>query len=145
MKSATTKSTRVGDCPREQAIALALDDASLEYRTDFEGCVPEHLDFYLPGINDVFIEVKGGHSDRTAGQMARVDNVIVAQGPKAVELLARLIGSQPRQSKPGWDLQRHVDYIGRLRRDEPTTQAEWDAEYAWLQSQSCLKQPGEQT
>ena len=84
------RSARVGDCPLEQRIAKALDTARLEYRTDYEGGVPAHLDFYVLAY-DVHIEVKGGHSPRVADQMQRAANVIVAQGSKAVELLASLI------------------------------------------------------
>lgn len=40
---------------------------------------------------DVHIEVKRFHSPRVAEQMARAENVIVAQGEKAVVLLSRLI------------------------------------------------------
>lgn len=90
---------RTGDCPLEQRIAQALDAAGIAYRTDFEGAVPEHLDFYLPGCN-VFIEVKSGHSDRIAGQMARGRNVLVAQGTQAVILLAHLIQKRdPQEAK----------------------------------------------
>lgn len=85
-----TNSSRVGNCPLEQRIAKALDAANLEYRTDYEGGVEAHLDFYLQK-SDVHLEVKGGHSPRIEEQMARSKNVIVAQGEKAVELLAALI------------------------------------------------------
>ena len=128
----------------EQRIAAALDAAGLEYRTDFEGAVPEHLDFYLPTFG-VFIEVKGGHSFRISNQMTRAANVVVLQGEKSVELFADLIRklSKPIPPKPAWDLQKHLEFIGRLRRHEPTTEEEWELEYAWMQSQQCLKQPGE--
>lgn len=52
--------------------------------------VEAHLDFHLPN-RGVHIEVKQFHSDRIAGQMARVENVIVAQGAKAVGYLASLL------------------------------------------------------
>lgn len=84
---------RVGNCPLEQRIAAALDAAGVAYRTDFEGAVREHLDFYLPAY-DVYIDVKGGHSDRTSRQMARAANVIVLQGNLAVELFAELMKSR---------------------------------------------------
>ena len=83
-------SERVGNCPLEQRIAKALDAAKLEYRTDYEGGVVAHLDFYVQKY-DVHVEVKGGHSPRIAKQMKRSKNVIVAQGGKAVEMLAALI------------------------------------------------------
>lgn len=88
--AAATGSARVGNCPLEQRIAKALDSANLEYRTDYEGGVEARLDFYVQKF-DVHIEVKGGHSPRISKQMARSKNVIVAQGEKAVELLAALI------------------------------------------------------
>ena len=91
---ATTCSPRVGDCPLEQRIAKALDTAGIRYCTDHEGGVPEALDFFLPNFG-VHIEIKGGHSERIAGQMARSKNVIVAQGSTAVELLAAMIESLP--------------------------------------------------
>ncbi len=81
---------RVGSCPLEQRIAKALDRAKLEYRTEYEGGVKERLDFYLPTF-DVHIEVKGGHTPRISDQLSRTKNAIVAQGEKAVRLLAGLI------------------------------------------------------
>jgi hypothetical protein len=86
----TDCSQRVGNCPLEQRIAKALDCAGIQYATDYEGSVPENLDFYLPAF-DVHIEIKGGHSPRISNQMARSKNVIVAQGQKAVNLLARML------------------------------------------------------
>lgn len=85
-------SPRVGNCPLEQRIAKALGTEGIEYRTDYEGCVPEALDFFLPAFG-VHIEIKGGHSKRTSRQMARSKNVIVAQGGTAVQLLATMIES----------------------------------------------------
>lgn len=92
-------SPRVGNCPLEQRIAAALDTAGLEYRTEFEGRVEERLDFYLPRFG-VHIEVKGGHSPRISDQMARSNNVIVAQGRQAVELLALLIEQYAKIDPP---------------------------------------------
>lgn len=89
------KSSRVGDCPLEQKIAQALDSAGVDYRTEFEGKVPEGLDFYL-AHGGIHIEVKGAHAPRIADQMARSKNVIVAQGEKAVDLLAFLIRQAAR-------------------------------------------------
>jgi hypothetical protein len=85
-----TNQERVGDSVLELVIAEALDTARVEFRTDFEGAVPEHLDFYLPKL-DLFIEVKAAHTPRIAEQMARGKYVIVAQGVNAVVALARLI------------------------------------------------------
>ena len=83
-------SVRVSKFPLEQRMAKALDTAKIEYRTDYEGGVESHLDFYMQK-EDVHIEVKGGHSPRISVQMKRSKNVIVAQGEKAVQLLATLI------------------------------------------------------
>lgn len=80
---------RVGNCSLEQRMAQALDSAGIQYRTDFEGGVPEALDFFLPDFG-IHIEVKGGHSPRISKQMARSRNVIAVQGKQAVECLARL-------------------------------------------------------
>lgn len=74
--------------PMERMIADALDVAENVYSTDSDN--PAHLDFYLP-VSDVHIEVKQFHSPRIAEQMSRAENVIVAQGEKAVALLAALI------------------------------------------------------
>ncbi|MEN2711409.1 hypothetical protein [Sphingomonas sp. VL_57B] len=73
--------------PMGRLIAEALQDARIEYET--EERFP-HLDFYLPDA-DLYIEVKRMHSARISYQMARVENVIVAQGRGAVEVLAALI------------------------------------------------------
>lgn len=81
-------SLRVGDDALEQEVPQALDGAGIEYQTDYEGASPQSLDFYLPAY-DVHIEVKAAHAARVSDQMARVDNVIVLQGPKAVALFAR--------------------------------------------------------
>lgn len=82
-------SSRVGNCPLEQRMVRAFEAVGVEYRTDYEGRVPENLDFYLPKF-DVHVEVKGGHSPRISKQVARSKNVIAVQGVKAVELLALL-------------------------------------------------------
>lgn len=74
--------------PLEQQIEAALLAAGLDYRTETEHAA--RLDFWLPEL-DVYIEIKGGHSERTAGQMERVTNVIVAQGDAAVKFLAQAI------------------------------------------------------
>lgn len=75
--------------PMEQLIADALDARGIGYVTDEGGNNPSHLDFRLD--NGIEIEVKRLHSDRIAKQMARVPNVIVAQGEEAVRYLAELI------------------------------------------------------
>jgi hypothetical protein len=73
----------------ERLIADALDSAEISYVTDEGGANPSHLDFRLH--NGIEIEVKRFHSPRVAQQMARAENVIVAQGAEAVEFLAEAI------------------------------------------------------
>jgi len=77
------------DDPMERLIYDALVSRNLDFQMDFGGGNPSGLDFRLP--NGVEIEVKQFHSDRISSQMARADNVIVAQGSKAVKLLADMI------------------------------------------------------
>lgn len=74
--------------PMEGMIRAALTRAGIRFVEGDRN--PARLDFYLPEF-DLYIEVKQFHSDRIAGQMARAENVIVAQGSKAVEALAALI------------------------------------------------------
>lgn len=82
--------------PMERLIEEALLDAGVPFTREGQPGHQHALDFYLPDA-DVFIEVKRFHSDRIAAQMARVPNVIVAQGKPAVEALAAMIraGSFP--------------------------------------------------
>lgn len=77
--------------PMEQVIADALDSVGASYRTDRGGGNPANLDFLL--ASGIHIEVKRFHSPRIADQMARANNVIVAQGEQAVRFLAFLIRS----------------------------------------------------
>lgn len=78
----------------ERLIAAALSAASQEW-VDERDPAALGLDFYLPD-QGVHIEVKRMHSPRISEQMRRSENVIVAQGPLAVALLARLIeGHRP--------------------------------------------------
>lgn len=74
--------------PMEGLIADALTRVGEPFERDTENSA--RLDFHLPRMG-VHIEVKQFHSDRIAVQMGRVDDVIVAQGAKAVRLLAALI------------------------------------------------------
>lgn len=85
--------------PMERLIYDALVDRNLEFQMDYDGQNPSGLDFRL--CNGVEIEVKQFHSDRIAEQMGRVDNVIVAQGEKAVRMLADLIRGEhsPREGE----------------------------------------------
>jgi hypothetical protein len=75
--------------PMEKLIADALDAVGASYTTDFGGGNPSCLDFRLS--SGIEIEVKRFHTPRIAEQMARADNVIVAQGEWAVRFLAFLI------------------------------------------------------
>ena len=76
--------------PLEQLIADALMEADVAFKHESEGGT-KNLDFYLPNL-DVYIEVKGGHSDRISEQMSRDFNVIAVQGVKSVHLLCKLLG-----------------------------------------------------
>lgn len=75
--------------PMERLIYDALVDADMDFTTDYGGGNPSGLDFRL--ANGVEIEVKQYHSPRISDQMSRADNVIVAQGRKACEMLAEMI------------------------------------------------------
>ena len=72
----------------EAMVERALQSAGLAFKADFETEIG--LDFYLPD-QGVYLEVKRLHSDRIAEQMARAENVIVAQGEEAVRLLSQLL------------------------------------------------------
>jgi len=83
--------------PLEQRIASALDVAGIRYVTDYGGGNPSRLDFALPD-HGVEIEVKRMHTPRIADQMARAENVIVAQGERATQFLAQAIAALGGQS-----------------------------------------------
>lgn len=74
--------------PMEGMIRAALKRAGIRFVEGDRN--PARLDFHLPEFA-LYIEVKQFHSDRIAAQMARADNVIVAQGRGAVEALAAMI------------------------------------------------------
>lgn len=76
--------------PMERLIQDALNVAGHRYLTDEGGHNPTKLDFSLPDLG-VEIEVKRFHTPRVAEQMARAENVIVAQGDGAVRFLACLL------------------------------------------------------
>jgi hypothetical protein len=78
--------------PMERLIESALIDARIPYLTDMGGEVESALDFYLPA-HEVHIEVKRFHTPRVGAQMSRAQDVIVAQGERAVRLLAEAIRS----------------------------------------------------
>jgi hypothetical protein len=71
-------------------ISEAVDSAGIQYLTDYEGRSPKNLDFYLPD-HDLYLEVKGGHSERISNQMARDFNVIAIQGIKSVAFVVKLL------------------------------------------------------
>ncbi len=75
--------------PLEQLVADALTEAGIFFKHESEGDT-KNLDFYLPN-HGVYIEVKGGHSDRVAEQMSRDFNVIAVQGVKSVHLLCQFL------------------------------------------------------
>jgi hypothetical protein len=75
--------------PLEQQIADALDAARIGYTTDYGGGNPSNLNFRLE--NGIEIEVKRFHTDRAGAQLARAENVILAQGAEAVAFLAELL------------------------------------------------------
>ena len=73
--------------PMERIVEQALIDAGIPYIADRDAGTSHRLDFDLPE-HGVAIEVKRMHSPRISEQMARAENVIVAQGEVAVRLLA---------------------------------------------------------
>lgn len=82
--------------PMERLIAGGLEAGSFRYSHEGDrDAVGQTLDFHLRDL-DIYIEVKRFHSPRIADQMSRADNVIVAQGKQAVELLAQLLARRPR-------------------------------------------------
>lgn len=76
--------------PMEQIIERALVKAGVRFTTDMGGENAHNLDFHLTDYN-IAIEVKRFHSDRIYSQMDRHENILVAQGKPAVEMLAKMI------------------------------------------------------
>lgn len=76
------------NCPLEKAVASALTDCGIRYKG--ENGMSERLDFYLPA-SGVFIEVKRMQTDRSNEQLKRAENIILLQGPKAVEMFCRAL------------------------------------------------------
>ena len=82
--------------PMERLIEEARTQAGLNFtmedrnsgRPSQDGDIS--LDFHLVDV-DIYIEVKQFYSERTGRQLAQAENVIVAQGRRAVELLAGAI------------------------------------------------------
>lgn len=72
--------------PIEDIVRSGLDAAGINY-VDENDPRSKGLDFYLPDYL-THIECKQFHTERTAEQMSRSDNVIVIQGRKAAEFFA---------------------------------------------------------
>ena len=85
--------------PMERLMQDGLNAGCFRYSTDFGGGTTHNLDFHLIDF-DVAIEVKRMHTPRVSDQMARHPNVIVAQGPEAVALLARLFARARGKMRP---------------------------------------------
>lgn len=86
--------TRLCTDPMERIIEDALIAAGIAYESDFGNGTPHNLDFHLTDYG-IAVEVKRLHTPRITAQMARVDNVVVAQGKEAVEFLAKAIRALP--------------------------------------------------
>jgi hypothetical protein len=84
--------------PLEQYIADSLTRAGIMFIHESQDSVrTSALDFYLPEYL-VYLEVKGGHSNRISGQMSRAMNVIAIQGVKSVDFICKLLSTIPRHS-----------------------------------------------
>lgn len=88
----------------ERLIEEALIDAGVPFAMEGDKGERLPMDFYLPEL-DIHIEVKRFHSPRVAEQMARVENVIAAQGEAGVRALAGairhgLFAAQQEEPKP---------------------------------------------
>jgi hypothetical protein len=81
---------RVITDPIEKIIADALDEAGIPYICGGDPGNEAGLDFFLP-IARIYIECKAYDTPRTAGQMARAQNVIVVQGRGAADLFASML------------------------------------------------------
>jgi hypothetical protein len=81
--------------PLEKSLALAFDDAGVEYVHESEqGNHNNGIDFYLPKYG-VYVEVKQYHSDRVSEQLKRHEEVIVIQGKASVNYFALLVKNNP--------------------------------------------------
>lgn len=84
--------------PLEQYIADSLTRAGIDFIHESQNDqATKCLDFYLPD-HGVYLEIKGGHSNRIAGQMARDFNVIAIQGVKSVDFICKLLSVVPQHS-----------------------------------------------
>jgi len=81
--------------PLEANIADALLSAGIRFDHEASHNQSHRLDFHL-WETGVAIEIKRFHSERISDQMSRTENVIVAQGKEAVELLAKWIAASGR-------------------------------------------------
>lgn len=85
--------------PEEKMLAEALTSAGIKFIHESQAPdATKALDFRIIGnenADDLYIEVKQFYSPRSVEQCGRVENVIMVQGRKAAEFLARLI----RESK----------------------------------------------
>ncbi len=71
--------------PVEKIVAGVLDHRGIRYVHEHKG-----LDFYLPD-QDIYIECKQFHTDRSNGQLKRAENIILIQGIRAAEVFSVLI------------------------------------------------------
>lgn len=78
-------------CPLEVKVANALDDAGITYSTPDERRAPTGLDFRIEDGSNVEIEIKWQHTERSIRQLSSADNVILLQGPKAVQFFVDLL------------------------------------------------------
>ncbi len=84
--------------PLEQYIADSLTRAGIPFVHESQDAqMTKALDFFLPD-HLVYLEIKGGHSNRIVGQMGRAMNVIAIQGVKSVDFICKLLSVIPRHS-----------------------------------------------
>lgn len=84
--------------PLEQQLADALSKAGVRFVHESEDAhVTKALDFFLPDFG-IYLEVKGGHTDRIAWQMSRGANAIAIQGMSSVAFICNLLGCLPQHS-----------------------------------------------
>lgn len=78
--------------PLETLVADVLNRGGIEFvhESEDESGQTKGLDFWVPKWN-CHIEVKQFHSPRITGQMERVENVIVLQGARAVNVFKALM------------------------------------------------------
>lgn len=87
----------------ETILDAGLAAASIRYVRNVEPNGPGRgsIDYYLPDY-DLYIEVKQFHSDRIAGQMAQVENIVAIQGIGAAKAFVGMLGvAIPGPSRSG--------------------------------------------